>query len=88
MMRKLERILRVVALVGAIFGFWALGLNQLSQFVENGKQDNLAYVEALAGCIEYKAPHVIFVGDTPYCYMTYNGTDIIAPLEKLQASNP
>jgi len=87
-MRKLERILRVAALVSSLFAFWALGLNQLSTWYRASQINQVVYNEALMGCIKHGAPIVLFVNDEPYCSMTYQGTDFIAPLQKLNEANP
>lgn len=87
-MRKLERFLRIVVLVLAAYGFWALGLNQFSSWLRVSREDKVAYNEALLGCFRFGASEVIFIDDVPYCHMIYKGTDFVAPLEELQKSNP
>lgn len=82
MSKKIETVLRIVAIVSLILGAWALTLNQLSAFVENGKEAKLT--QAISECVAFDAPHAIIVEGVAYCYVTFNGTEQLAPLSYLQ----
>jgi hypothetical protein len=82
MSNKIETALRVIAIVSLIVGAWALAINQFSQFVENGKEAQLA--QASADCVQFQAPHAVIVGGEVFCYATFNGSEQLAPLSYLQ----
>lgn len=82
MYAKIEKGLKIAALVSVIFASWALGLNQWASFVSAGKAG--AVQQAEAACLEFGAIHAKIIEDTVYCYKTGMMGEVIEPLEKLQ----
>jgi len=82
MSNKIETVLRIVAIVSLIVGAWALALNQLSAFIENGQEAKL--VAAAGECVRFDAPHAIMSASGEiFCYGVYNGSERLAPLSYL-----
>lgn len=80
MSKKIETVLRIVAIISLILGAWALTLNQFSNFMENGREAKLA--QAVSDCVAFNAPHAVIVEGVTYCYTTPD--EMVAPLEYLQ----
>ena len=81
-MSKVENILRIAAILGVLIAGWAIGINQIANIVENAR--NVQEINATAACVEFDAPHAIIVEGVTYCYKTFQGSEIVIPLEILQ----
>jgi len=76
---KILSILVVVLILGGIFASVSFGVNQITHILEKN-QMNLA----LGECIKYDAPHALVVDSVAYCYLVYEGSERILPLETLR----
>ncbi len=82
MSKKIENVLRIVAILGIILAAWAIGINQVANILENAHSAQVRSAEA--ACVEYGAPHAVVADGVTYCYKIYVGTEQMIPLEKLQ----
>ena len=71
-------LLVTLILVG-IFAALSLGVNQVNMAWAKYQEQS-----ALAGCIGFGAPHAVIVNGMAYCYMIYEGSERIMPLERLR----
>lgn len=81
-LKVIDVTLRVLAVLAVIVGMAALTFNQVMVTVDNHQQ-----AEAEAACMKYgETPHAAIIDETVYCYVTFQGTEMIAPLEVLIGS--
>lgn len=81
-MIKFEQAIRIIAILGVLVASWAFGMNQIAHMWENG-QETLER-QALAQCVEFNAPHAVIVDGVAYCYVTYQGNEMIETVENLE----
>jgi len=82
MSKKIENVLRIVAILGIIIAAWAIGINQVVGMLESA--NTVQERDALARCAEYGVPHALVADGVPYCYMIYQGEEKMIPLETLE----
>jgi len=76
---KVLSILVVVLILGGIFASVSFGVNQITHILEKNQGEF-----STGECIKYDAPHALIVDGVAYCYLVYEGSERILPLETLQ----
>ena len=82
MIRKIERALRIVTLLVIIIAAVGVGLSNFTNYFEN-VQDAKAR-SAVAECLEFLSPHAVVSDGNIYCYLTIQGSEMVAPIESLR----
>lgn len=82
-MSKLERVIRIIAILGILFAAWGLAINQVANLLDSGHETLLRQAEA--ECALYQAPHAVIGEDgEAYCYAIWQGSETMIPLEALR----
>jgi len=82
MIRKAERVLRVICLIAIVFASLGLGLSGFTNYFQNLSDAQTR--SAVEECLEFQSPHAVIANGTIYCYLTIQGNEMVAPIETLR----